>query len=148
MNWGTKIIIVMSVFVAGIFYMVFTCMRQTDIQLVAPDYYEQEIAYQGVIDKENNYRALEKKPLYKDDVASGDFVVDFSMLPDYTSITGKIKFFRPSESKKDFYVEIEPDANGIQKVDKENLTPGKWIIKLDWDDGSKQYYNEQTMFIQ
>lgn len=148
MNWGTKIIIVMSVFVAGIFYMVFTCMRQTDIQLVAPDYYEQEIAYQGTIDKENNYRGLTSKPKVVDDLESGKMKFDFSTLPDYQSITGKIKFFRPSESKKDFIVDIELGEDGIQWLEKNAISPGKWIIKLDWQDGSKQYYNEQTMFIQ
>lgn len=148
MNWGTKIIIVMSVFVAGIFYMVFTCMRQTDIQLVAPDYYEQEIAYQGVIDKENNYRALTNKPALKDDLASGKFKIDFSSIPDYKNMTGQIKFFRPSEAKKDFMVDLQLGDDGIQWLDKENLSPGKWIVKLEWEDGSKQYYNEQTMFIQ
>lgn len=148
MNWGTKIIIVMSVFVAGIFYMVFTCMRQTDIQLVAPDYYEQEIAYQGVIDKENNYRALTNKPALKDDLASGKFKIDFSSISDYKNMTGQIKFFRPSEAKKDFMVDLQLGDDGIQWLDKENLSPGKWIVKLEWEDGSKQYYNEQTMFIQ
>lgn len=148
MNWGTKIIIVMSVFVAGIFYMVFTCMRQTDIQLVASDYYEQEIVYQNVIDKENNFQALTSKPTFTDELSLNKFKVDFSMLSNYKKIQGSIKFFRPSDSKLDFMVDVKPGDNGIQWIEKNHLKPGKWVIKLEWNDGTKDYYNEQTMFLQ
>ncbi len=148
MNWGTKIILVLSVFITGIGYMVYICIKQTDIQLVAKDYYEQEIAYQGTIDKENNYRALVKKPSMVDNVEQNKLMVDFSVLENYKSISGKIFFFRPSQSKLDFNTDVSPGEDGIQWIEKDNISTGKWLIKLDWSDGNKAYFNEQTVYIQ
>lgn len=148
MNWGTKIIIVMSVFVAGILFMVITAMRQTDMQLVAPDYYEQEIAYQSTIDKVNNYSHLPNKPSLIDNQQQHQLKLDCSMLNEYQKIKGKIAFFRPSNSKLDFNTKISLDENGIQWIDKAHLASGKWTVKLDWELNEKGYYHEQTLFIQ
>ena len=90
MNWGTKIIVALSAFIVGIGFMVYICMKQTDIQLVATDYYEQEIAYQGTIDKENNFKALEKKPRFEDNLVENKVKLDFSVLTNHQEISGKI----------------------------------------------------------
>lgn len=148
MNWGTRIIFVLAVFIAGMGYMVYICMKQTDIQLVAKDYYEQEIAYQGTIDKENNYRALTKKPSLVDNIEQNKLMVDFSVLENYKGISGKIFFFRPSQSKLDFNTAVAPGADGVQWIEKDNIATGKWLVKLDWSDGDKEYFNEQTVYIQ
>ncbi len=148
MNWGTRILLVLTVFIIGMGYMVYVCMKQTDIQLVAKDYYEQEIAYQGTIDKENNYRALAKKPSMVDNVEQNKLMVDFSVLENYKTISGKIYFFRPSQSKLDFNTDVTPGEDGIQWIEKDNIASGKWLVKLDWSDGNKEYFNEQTVYIQ
>jgi hypothetical protein len=148
MNWGNRIIMVLVVFIGGMTYMTYTCMKQTDIQLVANDYYEQEIAYQGIINKENNYKALAQKPQLADNLQENKIMVDFSTLENFAAISGKIFFFRPSQSKLDFNVEIEPGKDGIQWIEKEQLNKGKWLVRLDWEDGQKAYYNEQTLYVQ
>jgi hypothetical protein len=147
MNWGTKIIVVLSVFIIGIGSMVFICMKQKDMQLVTKDYYEQEIVYQNVIDKENNYRALLKKPVLQDK-SENMIVLDFSQMENYQKISGVIYFFRPSQSNLDFRTMVEPDKDGIQYIDKTKISKGKWLVKLDWSDGIKEYYNEQTLYLQ
>lgn len=148
MNWGTRILFVLTVFIIGMGYMVYICMKQTDIQLVAKDYYEQEIAYQGTIDKENNYRALVKKPSLVDNIEQNKLMVDFSVLENYKTISGKIYFFRPSQSKLDFNTEVTPGEDGIQWIEKDKIATGKWLVKLDWSDGNKEYFNEQAVYIQ
>jgi hypothetical protein len=148
MNWGNKIILVLVVFIGGMTYMTYTCMKQTDIQLVANDYYEQEIAYQGIINKENNYKALVQKPKLADNLQENKIMVDFSTLENYGQISGKIFFFRPSQSKLDFNTEIQPGTDGVQWIEKNKLTKGKWLVRLDWKDANKEYYNEQTLYVQ
>ncbi|MGB1317661.1 MAG: FixH family protein, partial [Flavobacteriales bacterium] len=53
MNWGWGISIFYGSFVVFMLGMV-TLAFQQDFDLVADDYYEQEIAYQGRIDQMNN----------------------------------------------------------------------------------------------
>lgn len=142
MNWGVKIAIGLSLFVGMIIYMVVTCMRQPDIHLVANDYYEQEIAYQTTIDKMNNLQELGVKPTLEN--MNGGLIADFSTLPEFESIKGEIKFFRPSDPKLDFIKEIKLTQEGKQYID---VSKGKWIIKLNWSNEGKAYYMEQNMIL-
>ena len=50
MNWGNKIMLSFSVFVAIIITMVVVSMKQ-DVFLVSEDYYDKEVKYQNQIDK-------------------------------------------------------------------------------------------------
>ena len=50
MNWGWKIALGYGCFVAFILFMVYSA-NQVDFQLVTPDYYSAEIAFQDQIDK-------------------------------------------------------------------------------------------------
>ncbi len=56
-NWGYKIVLVYSVFVAGILYLVVQSSRQ-QMDLVTDDYYAQEIRYQEKIDQSKRASAL------------------------------------------------------------------------------------------
>ncbi len=59
MNWGVRITILYSSFVLFMSTMVYMCTRQ-HFDLVAPDYYAQELQYQKVIDGTNNTKNFEK----------------------------------------------------------------------------------------
>ncbi len=147
MNWGTKITIVLGLFISGMTYMVYVCMKQTDIQLVATDYYEQEVNYQAVIDKKNNYDALIQKPHLVFDPTLGNYILDFSKTEEFKSVQGSIVFFRPSHSTDDKKLVIELNEKGVQYIDKSQFSSGKWIVKLDWTNLGKEYFNEQTVWI-
>ncbi|MCB9190933.1 MAG: FixH family protein [Flavobacteriales bacterium] len=53
MGWGTRITLFYGSFVAFMLFMVVMAVQQ-DFDLVADNYYEQEIAYQDRIDQMNN----------------------------------------------------------------------------------------------
>ena len=58
MNWGWKIAIGYSIFVAGILSLVVVAYRQTN-DLVSADYYAQEIQFQQRIDARGNSLSLQ-----------------------------------------------------------------------------------------
>ena len=60
MNWGWKIVIIFAGFVTMVLVMVFMAVQE-DFHLVADNYYEKEIKYQGEIDRIKNARSLSKK---------------------------------------------------------------------------------------
>jgi hypothetical protein len=64
MNWGLRIVLVYIGFVAMILTLVFKA-RSEKIELVAPDYYEQEIVYQNRIEALQNMRSLSVTKRYK-----------------------------------------------------------------------------------
>ena len=59
MNWGWKIVVVYSGFVVMTLGMVFYFMGHK-VDLVAKDYYKQEIEYQDQIDKITNAKSLDE----------------------------------------------------------------------------------------
>ena len=63
-NWGYKIVLVYSVFVAGILYLVVQSSRQ-QMDLVTDDYYAQEIRYQEKIDQSKRASALSEPIRYQ-----------------------------------------------------------------------------------
>ncbi|NJL13400.1 MAG: hypothetical protein HC913_10615 [Microscillaceae bacterium] len=60
MNWGYRVTILYLSFVAFMLTMVYMSF-QYEVNLVAKDYYKQEMAYQKEIDKMKNVQALEGK---------------------------------------------------------------------------------------
>ena len=108
MNWGQSIILVFILF-AGIIITLVTISMKQDVNLVADDYYKEEIAYQKQIDRQLNYQALNEKPEIKKE---GDQVI----LTYPASIAeqiedGEIHFFRPSDKNFDKKYKVKLDNN-------------------------------------
>ncbi len=140
MNWGYRIMILYTSFVVFMVTMVVMTF-QYKVNLVAPDYYKQEMAYQAEINKMTNTKELseEVKLQYKENmlwlnIPSGE-------------AEGEILFFRPSDSRKDFKIALSTDSTGLQALPTEGLTKGLWRLKIDWTSEGKNFYNEQRIKI-
>ena len=57
LNWGQKMMLVFLVFVGGMSYLVYRCVK-TNYDLVSTDYYKEELSYQQVIDGESRANQL------------------------------------------------------------------------------------------
>ena len=60
MSWGKKIMFVYIVFVAGILFLVYKSSSQK-VDLVTPDYYKKELAFQHTIEERERANALSGK---------------------------------------------------------------------------------------
>lgn len=138
MNWGYRIIIFFSAFVAFMAFMFYKCLQQ-DFDLVAPDYYAQELAYQEQIDQLNNTQSLNKKPTWEFD--DTDFILVFPN----TITTGKINFFRPSDDELDQEKLVVLDNQLQQKFDLDQFQQGIYMIKLSWSNNGTDYYMEERV---
>ena len=45
---------------------------------------------------------------------------------------GSIELYRPSAAGMDRAVRLEPDANGVQRLDAAGLAPGLWQVRVSW----------------
>ena len=98
MNWGKRIAIGYGAFVVFILALVVMAFQQ-DFDLVADDYYEQEIAYQERIDQMTEA---------KDDgqsvrISKKDSSYELTFSSAVTDV--KVHFFRPSDDTKDVLLE-------------------------------------------
>ena len=143
LNWGKGIIVVYTVFMIIVLGTVaFT--TTVDVDLVADDYYEQEIKYQNEIDKKDRTNKLTEQVeiiLEKENLKIS-YPKIFA-----NRVSGKINFYRPSDEKLDLILDIKTDTTGLQYVPIEKLTKGLWKIKVDWSHSNEQYLNEKIIVI-
>lgn len=141
-NWGTGIAIFYGVFVLVLLFALFKSFS-IDNSLVTEDYYQKDLEYQTQIDKEVNAQGLVTDLNVK--FSDADKTIRFSFPGDLGAIGGKILFFRPSNAALDFEVNIATDPNFEQVIPANNLLPGLWRLKVDWNAGGKDYYKEETI---
>ncbi len=144
MNWGHKIIIVFVAFAAGILTLVTKSMR-TRIDMVTPDYYSEELKYQQVIDGKENAGRL-SAPV---SISQEDTGVRISFPRELRSqpVTGKLTFYRPSDSGKDILIPLQPDVQGQQFINRGLFIRGQYKVKVAWTMNNLPYYQEQLVNI-
>lgn len=143
MNWGKSIVLAFALFIAFILWLVIRTVRQ-DVDLIADDYYTQELHYQEKIN------AIQNTQPFKDSILvnrTNDAIQFRFPKPLLTGAVGEIYFYRPSSIELDRRVALRADTNGIQNVNVSQLSAGKYLIKISWTSGGNAYYFEQDIFI-
>jgi hypothetical protein len=115
---------------------------QFKVDLVSEDYYGQELRYQETINKMNRSAKI-------DWMQDSTFVVlKFPEGVRRDVINGKIEFYRPSDSARDFSIPIKLDENGNQRLQRDLFITGLYKIKIDWKLKGTDYYTEEDIYIQ
>ena len=141
-NWGWGIGIFYSLFVIILLAIVYmTTFYKPD--MVSDDYYRDEQVFQQQIDKSINTRNLETQP--KIEKIENSLVFTFS--EDLANSSGKIKFFRPSDERLDFDVDLNLNSEFKQLINLNEVATGKWKIKLNWKKDTTEYYLEKDIFL-
>ena len=142
MNWGKWIAVSFVLFAVFIGVLVTVCVRQ-DINLVATDYYKQELDYQNQIDRNKNAQDLTVKP--KIMVVNNAIQIAFK---DFRQIkSGELKLFRPSDAAYDLTFELKSTADTLQTFDLQTRQKGMYKAQLKWSMNEKEYYLKETVYL-
>jgi len=144
-NWGTGIVIAFVIFMVGTLSTAVYLMNQ-DVNLVADDYYDQEINYQQHIDRMERTSQLEEKQIIYFDGSTVKIIIPKVLVK--KELSGEIYFYRPSDSNSDIKITFIPDTSGIQVIPVERLEKGYWRIKVSWLSNGKEYFSEDRILIQ
>ena len=144
MNWGGKITVVLAVYMVGIIAVVWYTMT-LDVNLVAEDYYQQEIAYEDQIDRLKNTESLIEKPSFEKS-ANGQLII-LSFPSDLDPAKGQIVFYRPSDFTMDRKFKLELDDLNQQGFVVASLKTGLWKAKVTWEMEGKSYFQEFVIVI-
>ena len=144
-NWGTGIFIAMLSFMIFILSFVYKAVALDEYQheLVSEDYYKDELHYQEEIDKMNNANVLKQDISLRN--SNQGIHIRFPEEIDESSIQGEISFIRLSNGKLDFS-EVIVLSGHEQLIPTDKLVPGKWIVKIDWEDGKNEYLFKDSWF--
>ncbi len=139
MKWNTRITILYLGFVALIVTLVILAVNNPS-DLVAEDYYKQELNYQKQIDKMNESKTLSEQPAVV--VKTDSITLQFPSACSSKKLTGEVKFYRPSNDKDDWSTNVNADQNGKQQFPCSGLKKGLYTMQLNWSSEGKNYYNE------
>jgi len=145
MNFGHKIGILYGLFVIFMITLVVLCVKQKDISLVSNDYYKKEIAYQDEIVKQRNVAAMAKPVTIS--YTGEKQVVSISFPEEQKGAVGKIQFYRPSDAKKDYSLDLKMSEATVQDISVNHLAKGLWVVKLEWQKAGKAYLKEQKIVL-
>jgi hypothetical protein len=141
-NWGTKLILVFGFFIAAMTALVIMSMRQK-IQMVAKDYYNDELKYQQVINATELANQLSTPvELIKQD---GYIILQLPAEMKGEVIKGTILFYYPADAVKDRELPLQTNTDAQQLVPLSLFLPGNYTVKIAWIHKDKQYYAEQSL---
>lgn len=121
---------------------VLACSHSSD--LVSADYYEQEIRYQGQMDRMENARQLDEHASVTYNARQKQITI---ALPreHAANATGSIHLYRPSAAGLDQRKKLNLDANGAQTIDAAGLRAGLWKVKVLWSIGGEEYFIDEKV---
>lgn len=144
--WPYAITAWMLLFGTGMAAWVVVAVRN-DPELVRPDYYEQEIAYQKQIDRLSRTAAVRGEVSVAYDLTKGQVALRIPTAHLADKTTGVIHFYRPSNAKLDFDVPLAVDASGTQNVPTTKLQAGLWKVRVSWTSGGQEFFHDQSLVL-
>jgi hypothetical protein len=140
--WGYGIAAIYTIFaLATLSFVAFTMTQK--VELVAPDYYAQEVAYERQIHRERQTNELAQELAQQvtcELSADGQFIK--LQFPPQAAVRGTIHLYRPSESALDVQFALVPDADGTQTIPTAKLSKGLWRVKVTWSSEGREFYHE------
>ncbi|HJW29580.1 MAG TPA: FixH family protein [Saprospiraceae bacterium] len=144
LNWGHGLLIFLVAFLLTMVGIVYYASRQ-DNPMMDSNYYEKELAYQGIIDAQKNLLILTSLSIIHQTPA--DVVVN---LP-----TGSFEQFQPvgiemlrrDVEHLDVHLSQAPDTTGTIKIPKSGLKLGMYTMRVSWSNNSTPYYCEEGVYV-
>jgi len=141
-NWAMGISVMYVGFALAMVGLVLFSTTQR-VDLVAPNYYENEIKYENHIATVKRTQALSEKPTWRISMDRIEFLFPVSW--NDSDISGSFKFYRPSNSGADFNVTIKPLQHS-QQLSIDKLARGMWKLQITWKVKEIEFYDETVFF--
>lgn len=141
--WPYVIIAVFVLFAGYIGYMVQQALRTT-VDLVSPDYYQQELAYQQRMESVARTAALPVPVELKYEAEARQLTLQLPSSLARQPVQGQLHFFRPSNQLLDFTLPLQGPS---QRISTAKMQPGYWRVRFDFTGGGQAYFIEKELII-
>jgi len=144
--WPWAIILTFILFISGtVSLVVMACAQRVD--LVRPDYYEEELRFQGHIDSLKRTQQLGGQAQVLYEPARERLTITLPQEHARHRVTGKVELYRPSAAGMDRQVPLQPGPDGVQDVSTAGLPPGLWKVRVTWTVENQDYFVEQKLVL-
>lgn len=144
--WPAAIITYFAIFITGLVAFGIWAARQ-NVDLVRKDYYAEEILFQNQLDSVSRTRPFLSEVAVDYSLARQTIQVRLPSAHVKQALTGRVKFYRPSDARLDRELPLQPDVSGAQQFDARALLPGLWKVRLLWNSGGENFYFDQSVVI-
>ena len=121
------------------------CAHKSD--LVSANYYEQEIKFQGQLDRLKRTAQLSDRAGVTYDEATRRLLITLPASHAGGATAGRIHCYRPSAVELDRELKLELDVHGAQSVDAAAWLPGLWKIRIQWTAQNREYFMDQSVVV-
>lgn len=130
---------------AAVVWVAFCVSHGTD--LVAADYYEQEVEYQNQLDRMEHARELGGRATVSYEAADG--FIRIQLPPEHAILQphGVIHLYRPSQAGLDQRLPLRLTATGEQQLDAQLLAPGLWDVRVRWVAQGREFFLNEKLTI-
>ncbi len=143
-NWGTGIFIVIVLFLGACAAFIIYSQSQK-WSMVEEDYYPKELRHEEKLVKMRNANSL-IDPLTVT-MEQSNVVIRFPYEFKGNELKGKIDIYRPSDESLDLVIPIVTDTALVQLIPLNRLSAGRYVVKVEWSSGGKDFFKEQDIFI-
>ncbi len=143
-SWGKSIVVAFIIFIGLVSWALIKSFNTT-IELVTPNYYEEELKFEKRISETKAGNTYQGKILFQ--ALEEGLHIQFPKEWQNDSIEGEILMYRPNDSKKDFITPIQFNESQNQILPANQLLNGKWRIKISWKENETRFYYEEILFL-
>jgi nitrogen fixation protein FixH len=144
--WPIGICAAFALFALGTACLVAMACSQK-VELVSVDYYEQELRFQGQIERTKRAAKLGNEASVGYDRSNKAIKISLPAGQAIQGLKGHIKLYRPSAGGLDQDLPLEVNQNGSQALDASHLRRGLWKIRVSWTAEGQDYFIEQKLVI-
>lgn len=121
---------------------------RTSVDLVSPDYYQQELRYQQRMEATARTAALPAPVQVQVEAAARRLRLTLPPALAGQPVRGTLQFFRPADQRLDFTLPFAPAGQPPQQVlSTRALRPGHWRLRLAFSAGPQEYFLEKELTI-
>ncbi len=143
MNWGYKILTVYIIFIAGILFLVFKASSQNQ-DLVATDYYEQELKFQDRIDETDRTNAL-SAPITLE-VCDKELTIKFPPEMAGAEVSAELLLYCIADKAKDVKKKFTT-TDAVIHLPLSAKDQGLYEVKINWQANGEGYYFQRKLMI-
>lgn len=138
-SWGVGITIVYTTFALATLSFVAYAFSQK-VELVADNYYKQEMQYQQRINESSAALALDTPVRWNLSDDRENIILTFP-----AAATATVILYRPSNSALDKTFTLSAGSDGTARIPIKAIASGFWRMKIQWNIGDKKMYNEFSL---
>lgn len=144
--WPGGIVVAFGLFIPATAGLIVLACWQKD-HLVRPDYYEQELRYDGHMVRLDRTRRLGSLVSVGYDARTQRIRIALPADHGRQGARGRIQLYRPAEAGLDRFFDLALDDAGNQILDARTLSSGLWRVRVWWTVANQDYELDEKLVI-